>query len=346
MHANLEPRLRVTLLATALLGGSLHGQTVREFTSANIGLFPNSTIADAIGRPGLPTGQDGVTGENYPLQLTLGRVPAPPSPEPVQQFQHYTWSSTGDNFSLQFKATTGVLTFQVGSSPPLSFSEADFAKNGLSGSFTQNSVITILARGRNTTQPANLTNLRFQLGSFATFSPGSPPNSGLLSSPKPPSTNADLQYLTVSNLVAAEDWTLTGSVVIPNYNGSAQAPRFELALTNIPLSAQLGAADFPLVIYEYNLTTNTTELKGDVIDFSSLTFDQSNDGVFNGNISGTGSVIKTGDGAVELTEAIGSNTISAERRTNGITFSFFEGTNHYTQPPVNCPLKGLNSATA
>lgn len=54
------------------------------------------------------------------------------------------------------------------------------------------------------------------------------------------------------------------------------------------------------VISAGSLVGNTTSLQGDVVDNATLIFDQASDGAFAGVVSGTGSVIKQGAGALTL----------------------------------------------
>ncbi|TQV04142.1 hypothetical protein DB813_18245, partial [Xanthomonas perforans] len=61
------------------------------------------------------------------------------------------------------------------------------------------------------------------------------------------------------------------------------------------------------VISAGSLVGNTTSLQGDVVDNATLIFDQASDGVFAGAVSGTGSVIKQGAGALTL---VAPNTYS------------------------------------
>lgn len=61
------------------------------------------------------------------------------------------------------------------------------------------------------------------------------------------------------------------------------------------------------VISAGSLVGNTTSLQGDVVDNATLIFDQASDGAFAGVVSGTGSVIKQGAGALTL---VAPNTYS------------------------------------
>ncbi|WP_173399589.1 autotransporter-associated beta strand repeat-containing protein, partial [Xanthomonas vasicola] len=54
------------------------------------------------------------------------------------------------------------------------------------------------------------------------------------------------------------------------------------------------------VISAGSLVGNTTSLQGDVVDNATLVFDQASDGAFAGVVSGTGSLIKQGTGALTL----------------------------------------------
>ena len=56
-----------------------------------------------------------------------------------------------------------------------------------------------------------------------------------------------------------------------------------------------------------SLIGNTTSLQGNVVDNATLVFDQATDGTFAGAISGTGNVVKQGDGVLTLS---GSNSYS------------------------------------
>uniref|UniRef100_UPI003F80D3E5 autotransporter-associated beta strand repeat-containing protein n=1 Tax=Xanthomonas sp. 0924 TaxID=2835534 RepID=UPI003F80D3E5 len=57
------------------------------------------------------------------------------------------------------------------------------------------------------------------------------------------------------------------------------------------------------VISAGSLIGNTTSLQGNIVDNATLVFDQASDGVFAGAVSGTGSVVKQGTGALTLAEA-------------------------------------------
>ena len=72
-----------------------------------------------------------------------------------------------------------------------------------------------------------------------------------------------------------------------------------------------------------SLIGNTTSLQGNVVDNATLVFDQATDGTFAGAISGTGNVVKQGDGVLTLsgTNSYSGGTTIADGTLQGTTSS-------------------------
>jgi outer membrane autotransporter protein len=257
-------------LATTMLTTETAAQTVRLLPSGSSPLgaacaSANCGIGIAIGRAGLP-GSIGNPVDQSERQITVDRVPS--------RFGDFTWSAGGDSFSVRYTAASRTLTFTVG---------AQTLSAAVPGGGST-SLVTVLARGNGPGQESELTGLAFNgqaigdLTSVGTF-----------------------EFLSIGNFDAGADWELTGTATLTG--GQRQAPRFEVALTNVPIAVQLGAPATPLFIFNDPLVTSASLVKGDVVNNAALVFAEAGVGVYTGGtISGPGT-LTVRSGAVNLNGA-------------------------------------------
>jgi len=113
-------------------------------------------------------------------------------------------------------------------------------------------------------------------------------------------------------------WTISGSI-----EGliAAQVRQGTLILTNEANSAYQGSAS---VYSGATLQGNANSLPGSIANDGTVRFDQSNDGVYSGAISGLGNLEKTNTGLLELA---GTNTYSAGTRILGGTLAISSASN-------------------